>query len=94
MIRFQFLTRIRQRQSVIVFMGTMVDLVSQFEVNDMYTQINYKNKPVRVSPLQYGSLIKWLTNKSDGIPGYIRIDMTTQQAEVVRLEKRHQIFDK
>lgn len=46
-------------------MGTMVDLVSQFEVNDMYTQINYKNKPVRVSPLQYGSLIKWLTNKSD-----------------------------
>ena len=65
----------------------MVDLVSQFEVNDMYTQINYKNKPVRVSPLQYGSLIKWLTNKSDGIPGYIRIDMTTQQAEVVRLEK-------
>ena len=58
-------------------MGTMVDLVSQFEVNDMYTQINYKNKPVRVSPLQYGSLIKWLTNKSDGIPGYIRIDMTT-----------------
>lgn len=53
----------------------------------MYTQINYKNKPVRVSPLQYGSLIKWLTNKSDGIPGYIRIDMTTQQAEVVRLEK-------
>ena len=68
-------------------MGTMVDLVSQFEVNDMYTQINYKNKPVRVSPLQYGSLIKWLTNKSDGIPGYIRIDMTTQQAEVVRLEK-------
>ena len=26
-------------------MGTMVDLVSQFEVNDMYTQINYKNKP-------------------------------------------------
>lgn len=68
-------------------MGTMVDLVSQFEVSDMYTQINYKDKPVRVSPLQYGSLIKWFTNRSDGIPGYIRIDMTTQQAEIVRLEE-------
>lgn len=48
-------------------MGTMVDLVSQFEVNDMYTQINYKNKPVRVSPLQYGSHDKsgLLTNQTE-----------------------------
>lgn len=68
-------------------MGTMVDMVSQFEVSDRYTQINYNNKPVRVSPLTYGSVIKWFTNKSKGIPGYIRIDMTTQQAECVRLEE-------
>lgn len=68
-------------------MGTMVDMVSQFEVSDRYTQINYNNKPVRVSPLTYGSLIKWFTNKDKGIPGYIRIDMTTQQAECVRLEE-------
>lgn len=69
-------------------MGTMVDMVSQFEVSDMYTQINYQNKPVRVTPLQYGSLIKWFTNHSDGIPAYIRIDMTTQEAECVRLEQK------
>lgn len=69
-------------------MGTMVDMVSQFEVSDMYSQINYKNKPVRVSPLEYGSIIKWFTNNSSGIPGYIRIDMTTQQAECVRLEEK------
>lgn len=68
-------------------MGTMVDMVSQFEVSDMYAQINYSNKPVRVSPLRYGSLIKWFTNKDQGIPAYIRIDMTTQQAECVRLEQ-------
>lgn len=68
-------------------MGTMVDMVSQFEVSDRYTQINYNNKPIRVSPLTYGSLIKWFTNKDKGIPGYIRIDMTTQQAECVRLEE-------
>lgn len=69
-------------------MGTMVDMVSQFEVSDAYSQINYNNKPVRVSPLEYGSIIKWFTNSSKGIPGYIRIDMTTQEAECVRLEQK------
>jgi hypothetical protein len=68
-------------------MGTMVDMVSQFEINDMYSQINYNNKPVRVSPLQYGSLIKWITNNASGIPGYVRIDMTTQDAQIVRLSE-------
>lgn len=67
-------------------MGTMVDMVSQFEVDDYYTQINYKNKPYRVTPLCYGSLIKWLANSGSGIPAYIKIDMTTQKAECVRLE--------
>ena len=58
-------------------MGSMVDMVSQFEVSTRYSQINYQDKPVRVSPLEYASPIKWLTNQSDGIPAYILIDMTT-----------------
>lgn len=62
-------------------MGTMVDMVSQYEVADMYSQINYKEKPVRVTPLEYGNLIKWFANYKKGIPAYIRIDMTTQEAE-------------
>lgn len=66
-------------------MGTMVDMVSQYEVDEMYSQINYKEKPVRVTPLRYGNLIKWFTNHKNGIPAYIRIDMTTQEAECVRL---------
>lgn len=82
---------ILDRDSAVVIgnrvMGTMVDMVSQYEINDMYSQINYRNKPVRVSPLQYGSLIKWLTNNDSGIPGYVRIDMTTQNAEIVRLNE-------
>lgn len=67
-------------------MGTMVDMVSQYEVSDNYVQINYQNRPVRVAPLQYGSIIKWITNNSQGITGYIKVDMTTQNAECVRLE--------
>lgn len=68
-------------------MGSMVDMVSQFEVDDIYTQSNYNDKPVRVSPLRYASLIKWFTNRSEGIPAYIRIDMATQTTELVKLEE-------
>ena len=64
-----------------------VDLASQFEVADEYSQINYKNNPVRVTPLRYADLIKWFTNKKAGIPAYIKIDMATQQTELVRLKE-------
>ena len=66
-------------------MGTMVDMVSQFEVSPLYTQINYQGRPVRVSPLVYASPIKWIANQADGIPAYIMIDMATQETECVRL---------
>ena len=68
-------------------MGSMVDMVSQFEVSDLYSQINYQEKPVRVTPLVYASPIKWLTNQSQGIPAYIMIDMTTQDTTLVKLDK-------
>lgn len=68
-------------------MGSMVDMVSQFEVADDYAQINVNNRPVRVTPLVYASTIKWLTNQSNGIPAYIKIDMTTQDTECVKLDK-------
>lgn len=68
-------------------MGSMVDMVSQFEVSGLYTQINYKDEPVRVTPLTYASPIKWLTNQSEGIPAYIKIDMATQETECVKLDK-------
>ena len=66
-------------------MGSMVDMVSQFEVSGDYSQINYQGKPVRVTPLTYASPIKWLTNQKSGIPAYILIDMTTQNTECVKL---------
>ena len=66
-------------------MGSAVEFVSQFEVSDDYTQINYKGSPVRVTPLKYGSIIKWLNNRKEGIPAYMRIDMATQDVELVKL---------
>ncbi len=66
-------------------MGSLVDMVSQFEVSEDYTQINYKGRPVRVTPLVYASPVKWFTNFSHGIPAYILIDMATQNTECVKL---------
>ncbi|WP_122643190.1 CvpA family protein [Luxibacter massiliensis] len=68
-------------------MGSMVDMVSQFEVDELYSQINYQDQPVRVSPLKYASLIKWLTNQKEGIPAYIKIDMANQNTELVKLDE-------
>lgn len=68
-------------------LGELSDMVSQFEVAEEYTQINYKGRPVRVTPLRYGDWIKWFNNRSEGLPAYLIIDMVTQNVEVVRLEQ-------
>lgn len=68
-------------------MGQIVDYVSQFEVDDSYEQINYQNKPFRVTTISYSNLIKWFTNHSEGLPAYIRVDMVTQESEVIRLKQ-------
>ena len=68
-------------------LGEISDLVSQFVIEEDYTQINYKGKPVRVTPLAYGDIIKWFNNNSKGIPAYITVDMTTQETSLVRLDE-------
>jgi len=68
-------------------LGELADMVSQFEVAKNYTQINYNDRPVRVTPLMYGDTIKWLVNQKEGIPAYIVLDMATQEVDVVRLDE-------
>ena len=60
--------------------------VSQFTVYPQYTQINYKDTPVRVAPLQYDNIIKWFTNTKSGFPGYVIIDMANESTEFVETE--------
>ena len=70
--------------------GELVNLISQFEVDESsysYTQINYQGVPTRVAPLRYGNVIKWFNNQSNGIPGYISVDMTTQDVDLIQLEQ-------
>ena len=68
-------------------MGQMTDLVSQFTVSDLYTQINYKDEIVRVTPLEYASVIKYFTNHKEGVKGYILVNSVTGKANLVKLDK-------
>ena len=68
-------------------MGQMSELVSQFDVSDKYTQINYNNKILRVTPLEYNGIIKWFTNRNKGIKGYIIVDSTTGASKLIKLKK-------
>lgn len=66
-------------------MGQITDLVSQFYVSDLYTQINYNNKIVRVTPLEYADWIKYFANRGKGIEGYIVVNSVTGESELIRL---------
>ena len=68
-------------------MGTLSDMVRQFEYSNDSTQINYQGRPVRVAPIDYADLIKWFTNRGEGLPAYVVVDMVTQEANVVRLQE-------
>ena len=68
-------------------MGQMSDLVSQYYVSNQYTQINYNNDIIRVTPLEYADLIKWFSNKKEGIRGYIRVNSVNGEAKLIKLDK-------
>lgn len=68
-------------------LGEMSELVSQFEIENNYTQINYKGTPYRVTPLSYADPIKWFYNMKKGLPAYITVNMVTQQTDLVWLEE-------
>jgi len=67
-------------------MGQMPELVSQFYVSNLYTQINYNDSIVRVTPLEYASFFKYLSNHKEGIKGYITVNSVDGQAKLVTTE--------
>lgn len=67
--------------------GEVLDLVSQFRVSDEYTQIAYKGDSVRVSPLEYVNFFRWFSNRGNGIPYYVMVDMVSGDADLISLEE-------
>ncbi|HFU4011907.1 TPA: hypothetical protein ACGO3F_000908 [Streptococcus suis] len=68
------------------YLGT-IDKVSQFGISDDYRQITIGQQPYRVSPLEYKSIWKWISNHQDGIEYYVKVNQTTGKAELAKLSK-------
>lgn len=56
--------------------GTVQGLGSQYYVDSEYTMLSSNNQIYRVSPLQYREFFKWLQNRNEGIPGFVRVNVT------------------
>ena len=68
-------------------LGSLSDVVSQFEISEDYNQINYLRTPKKVANLEYAGFFKWLGNRSSGIPGYVMVDPVNNNAEYKELSK-------
>ena len=67
--------------------GSLSDVVSQFEVEKDYTQINISNKPMKVTNLRYADFFKYISNRKEGIPGYVMVNPVDSTAKYVKLEQ-------
>lgn len=67
--------------------GSLTDVVSQYDVSDDYTTICYNGEVRKIAVLEYDGFFKYINNKSKGIPGYVLVNPKNNEAEFVRLEK-------
>lgn len=68
-------------------MGQMPEMVSQYYVSDKYTQINYQNDIIRVTPLEYNGFFKYLNNRQKGVTGYITVNSVNGESKLVKLDE-------
>lgn len=68
-------------------LGSLSEVVSQYRISDIYTQINYQYTPKKVANLEYDDFFKWIANKEKGVPGYVMVDPVNNTADYVKLEK-------
>lgn len=67
--------------------GSLSEVVSQYEVEDDYNQINLNGVPRKVAVLKYASFFKWLKNRSNGVPGYVEVDPVNADADYKTVAK-------
>ncbi|MGN0435552.1 MAG: hypothetical protein ACI4D8_02855 [Wujia sp.] len=67
--------------------GSLSDVVSQYQVSQDYSTIDFNGKPMKVASLEYAGFFKYMNNKSSGIPGYVLVDPVKNEAQYVKLDK-------
>ncbi len=58
-----------------------------YEVDNEYNLIKYQGRYYRISELNYGGFWKYRKAKYSGIPGYVLVDVETQEAKYIELEE-------
>lgn len=66
-------------------LGALSEVISQYDVSDYYTQINFMGAPKKVSNLEYDDFFKWIANSSKGVPGMVMVDPVKSDAEYIEL---------
>lgn len=69
-------------------LGALSDVISQYEVSDAYSQINFRGTPKKVSNLEYAGFFKWIGNSAEGIPGYVMVDPVDNTAEYMEFAEK------
>lgn len=67
--------------------GSLVDVVSQYQVSEDYSTIDYNGVPMKVASLEYAGFFKYMNNRNNGIPGYVLVDPVKNEAKYVKLQK-------
>ena len=67
-------------------LGSLSEVVSQYQSSNVYSQINYGGTPKKVSSLEYADFFKWLGNRDSGVPGYIMVDPVYNTSEYKKLK--------
>lgn len=67
-------------------LGSLSEVVSQYQSSNKYSQINYGGAPKKVSSLEYADFFKWLGNRAEGVPGYIMVDPVYNTSEYKKLK--------
>lgn len=68
-------------------MGTLTELVSQYDVSNTYYTIEINGEMFKIAPLEYSGFWKYKRNKYNGIPGYVKVNPITSEAELVSLDE-------
>lgn len=67
--------------------GSLGNVVSQYDVSDDYIQIDLQGTPKKVAALDYAGFFKWVNNKENGVPGYVIVDPVSMAASYQECEE-------
>jgi len=70
-----------------VFGEMGAEMVSLYTVSDNYSSVVVNNQMYRLTPAEFGGLIKWIETNKEGTPGYISVNVTTGETQFIEVNQ-------